>query len=165
MKRRTKRPVCVDSPEVQAAERAADAAFDVFMAYFHDAPKPGDPGRDALDVANGRLGEARRKRLAGHVGGSDADLCAASAAFVAAVKKHCGSPDMRRRRHPFIDILEALAGVRPWAKVLEVDETATLKEVRRAYCALARKHHPDVGGDAEKMAEINAAFARATGRA
>jgi curved DNA-binding protein CbpA len=45
-------------------------------------------------------------------------------------------------------------------EVLGVAPAAPLAEVRRAYVALARVHHPDrVGGDAARMQAINAAWA------
>jgi hypothetical protein len=48
-----------------------------------------------------------------------------------------------------------------WWQVLGVARTATRDEVRDAYRALARKHHPDVGGDAGAMAMINRAYEQA----
>ena len=41
---------------------------------------------------------------------------------------------------------------------LGVKRGATLRQVRRAYRKLAMKHHPDRGGNAERMAQINVAF-------
>jgi DnaJ-domain-containing protein 1 len=48
---------------------------------------------------------------------------------------------------------------RSWWEILGVSQNATEEEVRRAYRALAMKHHPDrlETGDPAKMAEINAA--------
>jgi curved DNA-binding protein CbpA len=42
--------------------------------------------------------------------------------------------------------------------VLGVDVTATPEEVRAAYRLAARDHHPDAGGDAGRMQEVNAAW-------
>ncbi|MGK2950249.1 MAG: J domain-containing protein, partial [Acidimicrobiales bacterium] len=43
---------------------------------------------------------------------------------------------------------------------LGVPRSAPLAEVRQAYVALARAHHPDrAGGDAARMQAINAAWA------
>ncbi len=42
--------------------------------------------------------------------------------------------------------------------VLGVDVTATPEEVRTAYRLAARDHHPDAGGDAGRMQEVNAAW-------
>ena len=45
-------------------------------------------------------------------------------------------------------------------EVLGVAPTAPIAEVRRAYVALARQHHPDrAGGDADSMRAINDAWA------
>lgn len=42
--------------------------------------------------------------------------------------------------------------------ILGVSETATLKEIEKAYKKLALKHHPDKGGDSEKFQEIVRAY-------
>jgi len=42
--------------------------------------------------------------------------------------------------------------------VLGVGVTATPEEVRAAYRLAARDHHPDAGGDAGRMQEVNAAW-------
>ena len=43
-------------------------------------------------------------------------------------------------------------------EVLQVDRGAEPEVIRAAYRALARKHHPDFGGDASRMAAINDAW-------
>jgi curved DNA-binding protein CbpA len=43
--------------------------------------------------------------------------------------------------------------------LLQVDPRADDDVVRAAYRTLARKHHPDAGGDAQQMAAINEAWA------
>lgn len=43
-------------------------------------------------------------------------------------------------------------------KVLGVAESATDKEITRAYRKLAKEHHPDSGGDEERFKEISAAY-------
>ena len=42
--------------------------------------------------------------------------------------------------------------------VLGVDPDADTATIRRAYRALARRHHPDFGGDTRYMARINDAW-------
>jgi len=42
--------------------------------------------------------------------------------------------------------------------VLGVDRDADTAAIRRAYRALARRHHPDFGGDTRQMARINDAW-------
>jgi DnaJ domain len=43
-------------------------------------------------------------------------------------------------------------------EVLGVPPSATAEEIRRAYLALARRHHPDAGGSAEAMRRLNEAW-------
>ena len=43
-------------------------------------------------------------------------------------------------------------------KELNIPSTATYKEARAAYLKAARTHHPDAGGDVEKMKKINTAW-------
>ena len=45
-------------------------------------------------------------------------------------------------------------------KTLKCSSSASKDEVKAAFRKLALKHHPDVGGDAKKFAEINAAYKR-----
>lgn len=42
---------------------------------------------------------------------------------------------------------------------LQVDPHAESEVIRAAFCALARKYHPDGGGDTQRMVEFNAAWA------
>ncbi len=43
--------------------------------------------------------------------------------------------------------------------VLGVSPGASQAEIRRAYLTLARRHHPDAGGDADEMRRLNEAWA------
>jgi len=43
-------------------------------------------------------------------------------------------------------------------KLLEIDKSASVAEVKRAYRKLALKHHPDRGGDPEKFKQISRAY-------
>lgn len=43
-------------------------------------------------------------------------------------------------------------------KLLEVEKTATSQEIKKAYRNIAKKAHPDKGGDPEKFKEINMAY-------
>ena len=45
-----------------------------------------------------------------------------------------------------------------WYAVLGVDQRADSDTIRRAYRELARKHHPDFGGDTRQMVSINRAW-------
>lgn len=49
-----------------------------------------------------------------------------------------------------------------WWEVLGVTKNASKKEIKEAYLRLAKIHHPDNGGDNQKMSEINRAYERAT---
>jgi len=42
--------------------------------------------------------------------------------------------------------------------ILGVKKTATADEIKKAFRKLARKHHPDAGGDEEKFKELNEAY-------
>ena len=42
--------------------------------------------------------------------------------------------------------------------ILGVKKDATADEIKKAFRKLARKHHPDAGGDEEKFKEINEAY-------
>lgn len=50
---------------------------------------------------------------------------------------------------------------RPWWEVLGVHRGASPIDIRSAYNEAAKLHHPDRGGDVERMAEINAAYEEA----
>lgn len=43
-------------------------------------------------------------------------------------------------------------------EVLELKDTATSEEIKRAFRRLSKKYHPDKGGDADKFKEINEAY-------
>jgi molecular chaperone DnaJ len=43
-------------------------------------------------------------------------------------------------------------------KVLGVEPSATAAEIKAAYRALVKRHHPDAGGDAERILALNAAW-------
>ena len=52
---------------------------------------------------------------------------------------------------PFEQIEEAL-------EILELPKFVTKEDIRRQYRFLAKKHHPDVGGSANDMERLNAAY-------
>jgi DnaJ-class molecular chaperone len=43
-------------------------------------------------------------------------------------------------------------------EILELKDTATQEEIKRAFRRLSKQHHPDKGGDQEKFKEINEAY-------
>lgn len=71
-----------------------------------------------------------------------------------AIERH-GSTDLLNRAFTGF---EALPERSAWHTVLGVDKSATPAEIDRAYRALAKVKHPDVGGSEHEMAEINAAY-------
>lgn len=48
-----------------------------------------------------------------------------------------------------------------WTMVLDIGSSLPIEEIEAQYKTLARKHHPDNGGDAETMAKINIAIEQA----
>lgn len=55
----------------------------------------------------------------------------------------------------------ALPPVRSWWEILGVRKDAPAPDIRRRRLELAALHHPDRGGDAGKMAEVNEAYDQA----
>lgn len=51
-----------------------------------------------------------------------------------------------------------MAAAPDYYKILGVPRTATADEIKKAFRKLARKHHPDAGGDEAKFKEINEAY-------
>ena len=51
-----------------------------------------------------------------------------------------------------------MAATPDYYKILGVPRTATADEIKKAFRKLARKHHPDAGGDEAKFKEINEAY-------
>lgn len=43
-------------------------------------------------------------------------------------------------------------------EILDLKECSSVDEIKRAYRSLALRHHPDRGGDVNKMVEINEAY-------
>ncbi len=43
-------------------------------------------------------------------------------------------------------------------EILELPKLITKEDIRKQYRFLAKKNHPDIGGDAQKMERINAAY-------
>ena len=42
--------------------------------------------------------------------------------------------------------------------ILEIERSSTPEQIKTAYRKLARKHHPDKGGDPEKFKKISEAY-------
>jgi hypothetical protein len=54
-----------------------------------------------------------------------------------------------------------MPSVSPWWQVLGVPETATGDDMKSAYRLLAKKHHPDYGGDPELFQRLRNAYEQA----
>lgn len=59
---------------------------------------------------------------------------------------------------PDDSVLALPSGGRDWWEVLGIEKTATKADIRNAYLALARLHHPDVGGDPQAFKRVRAAY-------
>lgn len=55
-------------------------------------------------------------------------------------------------------VLLLTSGARSWWEVLGVTSGATRLEIENAYRALARRHHPDVGGNADDFKRVREAY-------
>lgn len=54
--------------------------------------------------------------------------------------------------------LSAMGASKPWWEVLAIDPSAQWHQIEAKREALLHRHHPDKGGNANRAAEINAAF-------
>jgi hypothetical protein len=77
--------------------------------------------------------------------------------------KRWGASDMMERS---FSGFQALPAPKPkikmdWWDVLNIPMASNPEQIRTAYLRLASEYHPDRGGDPNKMAEINAAYAEA----
>ena len=87
---------------------------------------------------------------------------------------HCIEAERTKLRHGGLNLVRAAFrgyaalpppsvqnGGKPWHKVLDVPENASLKQIEAAYKAKAKRAHPDTGGNAADMAELNVALGQA----
>lgn len=82
---------------------------------------------------------------------------AATLEAMRSIERHGGAAILDRAFTGFTALPAPAAGQRDWWVVLGVPESAGPVEIRAAHRALAQAHHPDRGGDAGRMAAINAA--------
>lgn len=73
------------------------------------------------------------------------------------LERHGGASMMERAFSGFLALPPPTAAARPWWDVLGVPPNAEEWLIDAAYKAAAKRAHPDVGGSAEQMAELNAA--------
>ncbi len=120
------------------------------------AAEPVDPGA-AVYWIDGK----HRRVMAIDIYDRVADNIAALAATLDAmrsIERHGGAAILERAFTGFT-ALPAPTGVRDWQIVLELQDLLlpTREDIDQAYRRLASKHHPDKGGSADAMAEINLA--------
>jgi hypothetical protein len=68
-----------------------------------------------------------------------------------------GVSELLERAFKGFDALPAPAGA-TWWSVLDVVENATADEIKTAFKALAKQHHPDMGGDPEQFMKVATAY-------
>lgn len=73
------------------------------------------------------------------------------------LERHCGGNILTGAMQGFAAI-ESRSSRRGWWDILECSKNATPAEIRTAYSKLVLTHHPDHGGDGEKLLEINDAY-------
>jgi len=55
-------------------------------------------------------------------------------------------------------MLDPIEEIERALKILELPKLITKADIKKQYRFLARKHHPDKGGDASKMEQINLSY-------
>jgi len=75
--------------------------------------------------------------------------------------ERCGASQLFERAFTGFARLPSGSERKPWWLVLGVGHEATESAIRESYRKLALAHHPDRGGDAARMAEINHAYQEA----
>lgn len=124
-----------------------------------DRSEPGDPGA----AVYWRTRDNDRKVMAIDRYDRVADNLAAIAATLdamRAIERHGGAMILERAFTGFT-ALPAPTERREWWDVLQCTRDSSIDIVRAQYRRLASEHHPDRGGDPERMAEVNDAWARA----
>lgn len=81
---------------------------------------------------------------------------AATVEALRAIQRH-GASSMLEQAFTGFAALPPARHERPWWETLGVTQAASEEQIRDAHRELAMIHHPDRGGDATRMAEINAA--------
>ncbi len=80
--------------------------------------------------------------------------------YLRGLERHGGAHLMERAFSGFVAALP-MPRIREWREVLECPHCQTLEAARHAYKRMAMQHHPDHGGTADAMAEVNRAWEEA----
>lgn len=87
--------------------------------------------------------------------------CGLTVEALRSIQRHGATELLDRAFTGFTALPPKGGGEQPWRLVLGVVAGATLEQTKAIYRELARKHHPDSGGDPETMARINRAWDQA----
>lgn len=75
--------------------------------------------------------------------------------------KRWGASDMMERAFTGFEALPMPKQKKTWWEVFKMERHSSLQDVKFIYRTMANQHHPDKGGDQERMQEINQAWAEA----
>lgn len=124
------------------------------LGYLSERPKTCDPGVVVSFDLDGKM-----YSIACDTFGSISGNMCAIAAYIEGLRA--------QERYGVASLGEMLAGHSAlparshWSEILGVPPTATREEIDRAYRSLAKRFHPDAGGDHDTMAGINRAYEEA----
>jgi hypothetical protein len=133
--------------------RTALAGLEALPTPLHGAP-PQDEAR--AEEAAARARQAREEAAAAAAAKRQAERDRQAAYDQWCREQQARARASGARRQP--------AGGSNWWTVLGVSQFATTAEIKSAYRRLARQHHPDVGGQAEKFVEITRAYEQTQAR-
>lgn len=122
-----------------------------------DQGEPGDPGVAVYWTPKGKT-ETKVMAIDRYTRVRD-NLAAVAKTLEAmrAIERHGGAQILERAFTGF----DALPPPKSWREILNVAPGCSLETAEGSYRQLARKHHPDAGGDAGQFAEVAGAIAAA----
>lgn len=130
---------------------------------YSNQSEPGDPGVAIYWQKNGKkqcMAVDRYDRVADNLAAIAATLEA-----MRAIERHGGAEILERAFLGFQSLPPPINGGRPWQEVLRINGAnvshISLASIEENYRILAMEHHPDRGGDPNKMAELNEAIRQA----